>query len=98
MSVCAIIPAYNESATISKVVQEARKYVDTVFVIDDGSSDETAKLAQDSGAEVIQHRANLGIGKTLQSGYTAAMNSCCEYIVQLDSDGQHDPKYIPAML
>ena len=96
--VCAVIPAYNESETIGKVIQETRGYVDTVFVTDDGSTDNTAEVAQQSGAEVIRHQVNQGMGMALQSGYSAAINNDFDIIVQLDGDGQHDPRYIPEML
>jgi glycosyltransferase involved in cell wall biosynthesis len=96
--VCAIIPAYNEAKTIAEIVQRAKKYVDTVFVVDDGSSDETAEIARQNGAQVIKSPVNRGIGATQQSGYNAAISSGFDYVIQLDSDGQHDPKYIPEIL
>lgn len=96
--VCAIIPAYDEAKTIAEIVQETKKYVDMVFVVDDGSTDNTAQVAQQNGAQVIRHRVNRGIGAAQQSGYDAAINNEFDYIVQLDSDGQHNPKHILEML
>lgn len=98
MKICAVIPAYNEAATIGKVIQETKKYVDAVFVVDDGSTDNTAEVAQHHGAQVIRHRTNRGIGAAQQSGYDAAINNGFDYIVQLDGDGQHNPEHIPEML
>jgi len=72
--------------------------VDKVFVVDDGSSDRTAVLAQEGGAEVIRHPVRRGVGAALQSGYRAATAQGFDVVVQLDADGQHDPRYIPAML
>ena len=98
MKVCAVIPAYNEEKTIGDVVNQTKQYVDKVFVVDDGSIDGTAEVARQHGAEVIQHPVNIGIGAAQQTGYDAAINNDFDYIIQLDSDGQHDPKYIPEML
>lgn len=98
MKVCAVIPACNEAKTLGKIIQETKRYVDTVFVVDDGSTDNTAEVAQHSGAEVIRHSVNRGIGAAQQSGYDAAIQNGFDYVVQLDSDGQHNPEYIPEML
>lgn len=98
MKVCAVIPAYNEEKTVGVVVERTKQYVDTVFVVDDGSIDGTAEIARRYGAEVIQHPVNQGIGAAQQTGYNAAIRNDFDYLIQLDSDGQHDPKYIPEML
>lgn len=98
MKVCAVIPAYNEAATIGNIIQETKKYVDKVFIVDDASADNTAEVARESGAEVIRHNINRGIGAAQRTGYTVAMSDGFDYIVQLDADGQHDPKYIPILL
>ncbi len=103
MKICAIIPAHNEEATIGSIIKETRKYVDQVFVVDDASTDNTAKVALQHNAQVIQHTINQGQGGALQTAYDIAVlnlldNVVYEYIVQLDADGQHDPQYIPEML
>lgn len=95
---CAIIPAYNEAKTIASVIQRAYKYVGKVFVIDDCSTDGTGDIARRNGAEVIRHQTNRGPGGALKSGCEAAACHGFEYVVQVDGDGQHDPKYIPEML
>jgi glycosyltransferase involved in cell wall biosynthesis len=98
MNACVIIPAHNEAETIGEVVQEARKYADKVLVIDDGSTDNTAEIARENGAEVVHHWQNRGPGAALQSGYDAAISSGVDYVVQVDGDRQHNPRYIPDML
>lgn len=98
MKVCAVIPAYNEAKTIGNIIQETKKYVDTVFVVDDGSTDNTAEMARRNGAEVIQYPVNRGPGAAVQTGYAAAITNGFDYIVQIDADGQHNPKHIPRML
>ncbi|MFO8009307.1 MAG: glycosyltransferase family 2 protein [Dehalococcoidia bacterium] len=95
--ICAIIPAYNEGRTIGLVIRETMQYVDKVFVIDDCSNDNTAMVAAISGAEVVRHTTNMGPGAALCSGCKAAIANGFQYVVQVDADGQHDPKYIPEM-
>lgn len=89
------IPAFNEAATIEQVVQTACSYANTVIVVDDGSTDETAKLARSAGAEVIEHEANLGYGSALSTAFTEAAERDADHLVILDGDGQHDPRDIP---
>ncbi len=96
--VCAVIPAYNEEKTIGEVVRNCKKYIDTIFVVDDGSSDGTAEIARQAGAEVITHKINRGVGAAQRTGYRVAIMNGFDYIVQIDADGQHNPKYIPEML
>ena len=91
-----IIPAYNEEATIERVLQGvARAQLDCeVVVIDDGSHDATAAIARRTGATVIQHPFNLGYGAALQTGYKYALECGASLVVQMDADGQHDPAEI----
>jgi glycosyltransferase involved in cell wall biosynthesis len=98
MKVCAVIPAYNEAATIGNIIQETKKYVDKVFIVDDASADNTAEIARENGAEVIWHTLNRGYGAAQRTGHTVAMLKGFDYILQLDADGQHDPGYIPTLL
>ncbi|HEX75378.1 MAG TPA: glycosyltransferase family 2 protein [Dehalococcoidia bacterium] len=98
MKVCAVIPAYNEAHTIGRIIQETRKYIDTVFVVDNGSSDNTAEVARQSGAEVIDYSAKRGYGAAQYAGQQVAIQNGFDYILQLDADGQHDPIYIPKLL
>lgn len=92
-----IIPAYNEEANIGRIVSQCRLY-GQVVVIDDGSWDLTAARAVLAGAHAISHGENKGYGQALQTGYAYALKNGHDIVVQLDADGQHDPKYIPALV
>jgi glycosyltransferase involved in cell wall biosynthesis len=92
----AVVPAYNECDTVARVVRaihEAAPEMD-VLVIDDGSTDDTAALARQAGARVVQHPFNLGIGGAVQSGFRFALVNGYDRMVQIDGDGQHDPTEI----
>ncbi|MCM8769225.1 MAG: glycosyltransferase family 2 protein [Candidatus Omnitrophica bacterium] len=95
-----VIPALNEALTISKViagVKDSLPEVD-ILVVDDGSTDETAKLAKTAGARVLQHPFNLGVGSALQTGFKYAGKEGYTLVIQLDADGQHDPVYLPKFI
>ncbi|MFB6216450.1 MAG: glycosyltransferase family 2 protein [Candidatus Aenigmatarchaeota archaeon] len=98
MSVAAVIPGYNEEGTIGMVVEETKKYVDRVFYVDDGSIDDSKKIAEENGASVISYGRNVGKGYAVRVGFRAALKEGYDRIVVLDSDGQHDPAYIPNFL
>jgi glycosyltransferase involved in cell wall biosynthesis len=88
----AVVPAFNESATIVTVVEALRKYAprfDTL-VIDDGSSDETDVLAFGAGAKVLKLPFNVGIGGAVQTGFVYACEHGYDFVAQVDGDGQHD--------
>ena len=92
-SCLAVVPAYNEAATVGSVVRSLHENAPAfdVVVIDDGSTDETARVAADAGARVVTHPFNLGIGGAVQSGFRFALENGYQYMVQVDGDGQHDP-------
>jgi glycosyltransferase involved in cell wall biosynthesis len=94
--IMAVIPAYNEAEHISQVVKLAQSYV-PVLVVDDGSVDETARLAEVAGAEVLR-QPNQGKGSALRAGFLRAMDLGCDAVIALDADGQHDPKEIRKFL
>lgn len=94
----AIIPAFNEEASIADVVTRVRKQGLEVLVLDDGSHDETAARARAAGAEVVSNRHNRGLGRTIRRGLEEALKRGADVIVQLDADGQHDPDEIPSLL
>ena len=94
----AVIPCYNEEMTIASIILKAKNYVDDVLVIDDGSTDETAKIAKQAGAKVIIHNANKGKSEGIKSGFSYAILNKYDYVVTLDGDGQHDPHEIPILL
>lgn len=93
----AVIPAYNEAQHITQVVKLARRYM-PVLVVDDGSTDETAQLAEAAGAEVLHQVPNQGKGAALRAGFTRALDLGCEAVVTLDGDGQHEPREIHKFL
>jgi hypothetical protein len=92
------IPAYNEGESIADVVRGSLPHADEVVVIDDGSSDETVKHAEEAGATVIQHEVNRGYGGALKTAFTEAARSQADHLVVLDGDGQHDPADIPKLV
>jgi len=96
----AIVPAYNEAAAIAATIDDIRRKAPgwDVLVVDDGSTDNTAGRATTTGARVIRHPFNLGIGGAVQSGYLFALENGYDYAVQVDGDGQHDAGYLPEML
>ena len=96
--VVACIPAYNESKTISAIVQAAKTYVTEVIVYDDGSVDNTSELAKSAGATVIRSPINRGYGVAIKSLFQAAREKNADVMITLDSDGQHDPAQIPLVL
>ncbi len=92
------LPAYNEEKYIAGIVSRATRYADKVFVLDDGSTDETMWEAMGSGAEVAQHLFNKGYGVTIQDILSAARGSKFDVLVVIDADLQHDPDDIPKLV
>ncbi len=91
-SYLAVVPAYNESATIVSVIESLRDNAPRfdVLVVDDGSTDDTAGLARMAGARVVSLPFNLGIGGSVQAGFEFARAQNYDYLAQVDGDGQHD--------
>lgn len=96
--ISAVIPAYNEARFIADVISRAKKHVDHVVVVDDGSTDETAEIAAKNGAILIVHERNMGKWIALRDGFKKALEISSDLIVQLDGDGQHDPDEIPKFI
>lgn len=92
-----IIPAYNEEQNVREVVKGCLVH-GRVLVVDDGSTDNTAAVAAKAGADVMMGIRNRGYAAALQNGYYHALAKGHDLLVQLDADGQHDPRYIPRMV
>lgn len=97
-SVTALIPAYDEVATIGGVVARARLQAETVVVVDDGSADGTGPAAESAGAEVHRHSKRLGKGAAVRTGLRAVEGRGHAYVLLLDGDGQHDPADAPRLV
>jgi glycosyltransferase involved in cell wall biosynthesis len=95
---CILIPAYNAQATLGDVLQKIRPLNMDTFVVDDGSLDETKKVARDHGVQVLEHPLNLGKGTALRTGFQHILKMDYEIVITLDADGQHDPSEIPRLL
>jgi glycosyltransferase involved in cell wall biosynthesis len=96
--VLAGIAAYNEARYIGSILLQARQYVDEVIVVDDGSKDNTAKIAELAGATVIRHDKNRGKGAAIQSILAEAKRRNPDILILLDADSQHDPNEIPSLI
>jgi glycosyltransferase involved in cell wall biosynthesis len=96
----AVVPAYNEQASIVNVIQLLRREASDfdILVIDDGSTDRTRQLAEAAGARVLRLPYNLGIGGAVQAGFIFALENGYDRMVQVDGDGQHDPAEIHRLM
>lgn len=94
--VCVVIPAYNEASAIGDVILQVKgafkdsSYLLRIAVIDDGSTDNTAQVAQESGAYVIRHILNSGAGGATATGLSYAEQHGYDIAATMDADGQHD--------
>ena len=94
-----VIPAYNEENSISGVVKDLKKYnYHKIIVVDDGSTDNTLKIARQAGAIVVRHPINLGQGAALRTGMDLALELGADIIVTFDADGQHMAKDINKLI
>ena len=95
-----IVPAYNEEGSVGKVVEEVHTHLSQaeVLVVNDGSTDLTSEIAKSKGAIVLDLPFNLGIGGVMQAGYQYAYEKGYDFAIQVDGDGQHDPKEIGKLL
>jgi len=103
MKLTILIPAYNEEATIKQVIQEIPKSFESVseteiIVIDDGSSDNTAKIAKENGATVYSFSQNQGLAKAISYGFRKCLEHKADLLVILDADCQYDAREIPLIL
>ena len=95
---CCIIPAFNEERRICEVVAGVRKVIPDVIVVDDGSQDATAELAEKASALVIRHEQNCGKGMALRTGISHALKQGYDAVMTVDGDGQHAPAEIAKFL
>jgi glycosyltransferase involved in cell wall biosynthesis len=97
-----VLPAYNESKVIGNVIEELKERNWNIIVVDDGSSDETYKIANDLLENykgfIYRHSINRGVGAALKTGIEAALQKNADLIVTFDADGQHDPDDINSLL
>ncbi len=98
--VLVMIPAYNEQENIARVIKSIRNHVPEadVVVVDDGSIDATVLMADSAGAQVVSLPFNMGYGVACQTGFKYALRNGYDYLVQMDGDGQHEPKCIPDLI
>ena len=101
--ICVIIPAFENAGTIVSVIKGALSYVPDVFVVDDGSTDETASLLRDLSSQeprlrVVTHSRNRGKGRAIKDGFLAAKAEGFSVAITMDADGQHFPEDIPKFL
>ncbi len=97
----AVIPAYQDEKHIGDIARRTRERLDHVLVVDDGSTDRTGERAREAGAEVIVHDQNLGKGEAIKTGlahWLGTANPQIDWVILLDSDGQHLPEEIDRFL
>lgn len=92
------IPAYNEENSLAKVIVKSRKFADEVIVVDDGSTDSTAAIADALGVTLIRHGSNMGKGEAMRSIFRKAKELGVDILVTIDADGQHNPDEIPRLV
>ncbi len=95
-----IIPAYNEEGSVGKVIEGIKSHLARadIVIVNDGSKDLTAEKARGHEATVLDLPFNLGIGGAMQAGYKYAFERGYDIAIQVDGDGQHDPREIPKLL
>lgn len=94
---CVVIPSYNAAKTVGPLVRQVQRLGLSPVVVNDGSTDQTARLATEAGAMVISHLRNRGKGSALRTGFAFALQHGYDAVVTMDSDGQHDPEEIPRL-
>ncbi len=96
--ICILIPAYNAQDTLGSVLKKIEPLKSDIVVVDDGSSDETKRLALENGVQLLEHPHNLGKGAALRTGFEYILERDYRVMITLDADGQHDPSAIPFLL
>ncbi len=96
--ICILIPAYNTQETLGSVLKKIEPLKIDTIVVNDGSSDETKRVASENGAQLLEHPLNLGKGAALRTGFRYILQKGYQVVITLDADGQHDPSEIPSLL
>jgi glycosyltransferase involved in cell wall biosynthesis len=96
--VLVIVPALNEESSVGDVVRAILALGLPACVVDDGSTDRTSAMAEEAGATVLRLPVNLGVGGALRCGFRFAVREGYDAVVQVDADGQHDPRVVPQLL
>lgn len=98
--VLVVLPAWNEAASLPSVLDEIRACLPDVgvLVVNDGSSDQTSSVARAHGVEILDLPFNLGVGAAMRAGFRFALAHGYDVVVQVDADGQHDPREVPALV
>lgn len=97
--VCIIIPTFNNAKTIVNVISETLAYCDNIYVVNDGSTDETLDLIADlKSIKLVSYKSNIGKGYAIRKGFEAALADGFDYAITIDSDGQHYPDDIEVLL
>ena len=103
MKLIVLIPAFNEEKTISQVIRNIPEHIDNIdemkiLVVNDGSTDNTAKTAEEAGAFVVSHSRNRGLGIAFATGIKESLKEGADIIVNIDADGQFNPQDIPKLI
>ncbi|MHA1268758.1 MAG: glycosyltransferase family 2 protein [Candidatus Helarchaeota archaeon] len=93
-----VIPAYNEEVTIGEIIEKCKKYSNEIIVVNDGSKDDTEKIAYESGATVVSFYRNRGLGNAMRAGLREALRQEADLIITIDADGQYLTEEIPKLL
>ena len=93
-----LIPSYNEARTIGKIIRQIKAQGLGVYVVDDGSSDNTAAIAEGEGAIVLRHKKNMGKGASLREGFRRILEKPFAAVIVMDGDDQHEASSIPAFI
>ncbi len=97
--VCAVIPFYNESENINGIIRETLPFVDKIFAVNDGSTDDSlTKVFKDDRVTLISYQDNMGKGFALNAGFKKSIEDNYDFTVTLDADFQHKPEYIPSLI
>jgi len=98
MKTCVLIPTYNEENEVAKLIEEVKRFKLDIVVVDDGSKDKTALIAESCGVKVLRNTRNMGKGATLSRGFDYVLSNNYDAVITMDGDGQHRPEDLPDFL